>query len=139
MLDDDAEREREDIPAERHRQNIVDLFGYGTGGYQSPQDTTQHARGTAQNPQSPPGQGIDTDTPETKPGASGGQRRPSGPNRDSAAWDTLRAHQDDARLPEALRERIGAALSPLAPANESEAQQLAGALLDWLNNAETEA
>ena len=104
MLEDDQERERSDIPPERHQQNIVDLFGDGQGGY------THTRTGT-----------------ETKA------------YQDGPAWDTLRAHRDDARLPEEVLERIAAALSPLAPATESEAHVLAGTVLDWLASAEERA
>lgn len=39
MLEEDEERERDDIPVERHRQNIVDLFGEGS-------DPTAHVTAT---------------------------------------------------------------------------------------------
>jgi len=62
-----------------------------------------------------------------------GVRPPEG-----AAWDTLRAHEDDRRLPEDVREAIAAALGPLAPATDAEALALAGQVLDWLAAAAEE-
>jgi recombination protein RecT len=105
MLADDDDREREDIPDARHRQNIVDLFGK-----EPEDDPAAHAKPVHSSPKAPT------------------------QDRDSAAWDTLRAHMDDARLPEELLERIQAALSPLAPANDTEAHDLASTVLDCLNN-----
>ena len=61
---------------------------------------------------------------------------PPVPTGGSAAWDTLTAHADDTCLPEEVREQIAAALSPLAPATESEAIVLAGVILDTLNATE---
>jgi hypothetical protein len=99
------------IPEDRHRKNIVDLFG------REPDEET------------PPTRAKDI-TPQQKP------RQES--NRENAAWDTLTAHQADPRLPEEVLDRIGAALSPLAPASDGEAFTLAGEILDWLNHAETQ-
>jgi recombination protein RecT len=57
MLDEDEVREREDIPAERHRQNIVDLFGDGQGGYAPPEEATSDAREGGQKARPPRNQG----------------------------------------------------------------------------------
>jgi len=50
----------------------------------------------------------------------------------------LRAHADNGRLPEEVREAIAAALGPLAPATDAEALALAGQVLDLLAAAEEE-
>ena len=63
---------------------------------------------------------------------------PPAPIGGSVAWDTLTAHADDPRLPDEVREQIAAALSPLAPASESEALALAGVILDTLNATQAE-
>lgn len=106
MLTDDDERERQDIPLDRHRKNIVDLFGKEPDDDPVAQAKPAHARTT------PPD------------------------DRDSAAWETLRAHVDCADLPVEVLERIAAALSPLATATESEAHALAGEVVDWLSKTE---
>lgn len=111
MLEDEDAREHEDIPEERHRQNIVDLFG------REPDEDA-------------PITGTKNVTPRSKPRTDEG--------RDSLAWDTLRSYAADPRLPEAVLERIAAALSPLAPANDTEAHQLADEILSWLDHAETQ-
>lgn len=119
------------IPEERHQQNIVDLFGDGSGpgtAYDAPQSTT--ARKNDLGVMSEPGQPH---------GAVSGQKPASSPPRDSLAWETLRAHQDDARLPDALLYRIGDVLTPnLVPITESEAHALAGQVLDFLASVEEE-
>jgi len=71
--------------------------------------------------------------PSHGPAGGRGGRPPEG-----AAWDTLRAHADDGRLPEEVREAIAAALGPLAPATDAEALVLAGQVLDHLAAAEEE-
>ena len=112
MVEEDDAREREDIPDERHRQNIVDLFG--------------------KEPEELPPASAKNVTPRGKAArAEAGTE-----SRDSAAWDTLNAYAADPRLPEDVLERIASALSPLAPASESEALQLSGEVLDWLAKTE---
>lgn len=95
------------VSPERHQENIVALFGAVVPEQAAP---------------------VRNVTPSPTP-------QPQQATRDSAAWDTLEAHRDDARLDPELLERIAAALSPLAPANESEAMALAQAVLDCLNDA----
>jgi len=56
----------------------------------------------------------------------------SPPPRESIAWDTLRAHQDDAELPPWILTEIATALAD-AKTPESTAQALAGTVLDSLN------
>jgi len=69
--------------------------------------------------------------PHHEPAGGLARRSPEG-----AAWDTLRAHADDGRVPEEVREAIQAALGPLAPATDAEALALAGQVLDHLAAAE---
>lgn len=55
--------------------------------------------------------------------------------QEGLAWETLRAHQDDARLPAEVRAQVRTALSADEPATDSEAHALAGAVLEWLDAA----
>jgi len=109
------------ISPERHADNLDALYGASLvpEAPRMPQDATTPPR-TAPEP-SPPL-----------------ERTHEPPERQSAAWETLRAHADDPRLPEELRAQIQAALGPLAPASEGEALVLAGHVLDWLAHGDTE-
>jgi len=130
MLEEDAERERLDIPEARHQQNIVDLFGEGSTPTAAQQVRAFQVTPTGTHVLQDEGQGDST--PIDMPGRAT-QRSP----QEGQAWDVLRAHQANPLLPEGFLERIAAALSPLAPATEMEAQHLAGSVLDWLDHAET--
>jgi recombination protein RecT len=131
MLAEEDDREHDDIPLARHRQNIVDLFGEGAGGSQATQETTPPARQRGEDASPVPIQGEETqDAPTRQPGATTG---PPAPRRDSIAWDTLRGHRDDARLPADILADIAATLEPDSGTTETQAQSLASMVLDWLN------
>jgi len=100
------------ITEDQHRKNVVDLFG--------------------DSPVPEPAMGAKNVTP-LPPARQEPLRQ-----QDSIAWDTLRAHQDDAALPPEILERIAAALSPLAPANDSEAHTLADEVLSYIDGLETQ-
>lgn len=124
MLEDDTVREREDIPPERHQQNIIDLFGDEVRG-STPPSVPQDARSVPDmsgQPQNPP------DAPVGHSGAKNAQ------SRVSAAWDTLRAHAEDTRVPEDIRRQITGALEMEPPMDELSAHTLASAVLDWLDS-----
>ena len=74
-------------------------------------------------------------TPTAPPGPGHALTTAAITARDNFAWTTLTAHQDDAGLDPELRERIQAALSPLAPANDQEAYALADIVLAALDHA----
>jgi recombination protein RecT len=133
MLDDDDAREREDIPAERHAKNLTDVFGdgEGSGGYVQQQDTTQEPREGGKEARS--GSQASPLSPDAPHGRTGHPGVSHAPLRQGGAWDTLRQYQGDARLEEAILERIAAALSSLAPATDTEALVLAGQVLDALD------
>lgn len=86
MLAEDEAREREDIPAARHQQNIIDLFGEGT-----------HPAHT------PPQRHVDQETGEiireeggNDPGASWGPESPNLFAEEEAAEEALRTREGDA-------------------------------------------
>jgi hypothetical protein len=121
--------------------HIGDLFGDSTEGDVHQQDTTQESReGAKEETVSAKFETLDPKaTPETQ--ASGKRNLDAARGlkndiRDSADFQTLRAYQGDARLPEDVLEQIAAALSPLAPATESEAAVLARQVLDWVTQTE---
>jgi len=72
-------------------------------------------------------------TPEPSPGAEASM---AVSERPGAAWDTLRAHRTDPRLPEALRHRVQLVVARTIPVSEQDANLLAGQVLDWVDQAE---
>lgn len=116
LLEEDDERERQDIPTERHRQNVADLFG-------------DAAAASIPDEKAP-------DVKETKNVTPKGKATEAPPAPAGFTWETLEAHRDDANLPTELLERVNAALSPLARATESEAHALANELLSYLDGQE---
>jgi recombination protein RecT len=145
MLDEDQEREREDIPPDRHRQNIVDLFGDDPrgstpvevdsvtgeirppGGNDPQPKTVRKAAGASQVASS-----TTPVTPQAQGEASGNLGHSA--QKDGFAWTTLRAHREDTHLPPALLEQIASALSPVEPATDAEADALASQLLSFLDS-----
>lgn len=109
-------------------QAKADLFGdSNTGTSATMPETREKAPHAAQEPRTGVGEGVDVvDTPQRNLEGARGQN-------DSIAYDTLVAHQADPALPADLLERIAAALSPLAPATESEMHALASVVLDYLD------
>ena len=59
-------------------------------------------------------------------------------SNDNFAWQTLQAHHDDARVPEDLRARIQAGLSPLALLTDQEAFALADEILSYIDHAQAQ-
>jgi recombination protein RecT len=115
LIDEEEAREREDIPPERHRQNLVDLFSEGGGGYVHQREPTREESRIGSGP---------------TPGA----------RRDTVAWETLTREQANAALPTDLLERIHTALSTNEPATDSEAFVLADEVLGYLDHQrETQA
>ena len=141
MLEEDDARQLEDIPPERHRQNIVDLFGDTHG---LPNDLNfAREGGTVETP-------TTTTTPLTpkKPEPAGepasGQKQPTPKD---ARWKiTLHEHREalgqmavsgvydeDARERlTSLVERVDFALSPLGGVKDPEGFDLAAAVLEWI-------
>jgi hypothetical protein len=110
------------LAPDRHQQNIIDLFGEGGSAA-----ATQPGR-----PQEGPQQPQEaTNAPWVVPPEGGQPHGPARGQKEGVAWETLRAHRNDARVPAELRDQIRTALSPDEPATDSEAHVLAGAILDW--------
>ncbi len=140
-----APPDEEPIPPERHRQNIVDLFGDDprgstpvevdsvtgelrpTGGNAPQPKTVRKAAGASQVASS-----TTPVTPQSQGEASGNLGHSE--TKDGFAWVTLRAHKDDDQLPQTLRDAITTALSVDEPATDAEADALAGAILDTLHD-----
>ena len=174
MVEADDARMQQDIPAERHQQNIIELFGEGGGAPHAPRgsaaplheapspwcddcNTAGHA--SEECPSRTHTQGMVTTSP---PGAStasssAGEHTsapPRGQKRASSeepGWkQTLRAQRDtlgqmvvggvyttDARARlDALLEQIDFALSPLGTGGGTEGENLAAAVLEWVQAAQ---
>lgn len=119
MLQDDEEREREDIPAERHLNNIIDLYG--------------EDRGQSTPTEPPPVHTVTGEVRDVLPDA------PPTPPTPSMWRDTLMAHQDHPAVPPALRTRVKLALHPGSDIGESKGFELASAVLDVIDAARVEA
>ena len=113
MFDDDEEREQADIPPERARQNIVDLFGDGNGNF---------GDAPAEAPPEAPGRmGVSGQTPQDL----------------TSMWrQTLEAHWQE--MPEPLRGQCKAIVDGEHAVSESEGLALAGAVLDVVDNPPVE-
>ena len=78
-------------------------------------------------------------TPESSP-ASRPPQPPAGglasAAREGAAWDTLKAHRSDPRLPEALRHQVQLVVAGSVPLSDQDANRLAGEVLDFLDGLE---
>ena len=132
------------IPAERHRQNIVELFGDTQG---SPNDVS-HARDAARDETlSNKATGGTGGRGEQNSEAPAGQKQAHAPE---PSWKlTLRAHRDTiaqmvvsgaheedqrAKLDDLL-ESIDFALSPLGTVTDTQGFNLASAVLEWVDQA----
>ena len=173
MLEDEEARLLEDIPAERHHQNIIDLFGEGGGSPNAPRgsgvpppetpspwrdDCHTAGHSPEECPSSTRTQGVVTTSPlgASTASSSAGEHTsapPRGQKRASSeepGWkQTLRAHRDtlgqmvvggvytsDARARlDALLEQIDFALSPLGTVGETGGENLAAAVLEWVEAA----
>ena len=116
LLDDDEAREHEDISPERHRKNIVDLFG------DDPRGST---------PQAP--LGVDRETGEVRETERDDTDRPLfHPTTGASAWrDILHAHGNNPHLPDDLAKQCTEAIQDLAY-SEVDGNQLAMAVADWV-------
>lgn len=131
MFEEDEARERADISPERHRQNIVDLFGDDVRGstIQAP-PVADSETGEAQ------------ETSQTSP-------EDASPMNDSEgsygqvllnSWrDTLEMHKEDIGLSDALRAKVKLALNPASKTTDTKGFALASAVLDVLDDAKKRA
>ena len=144
LLEQDDLRELEDIPEDRHQQNIIDLFGDTHGSPNAPSGTRDTGKVETSS--------HDTDTEparETEPLVVA-PRAQKTPSPDEPAWKlTLRAHRDTiahmavsgieseenrARLDDLL-DSMDFALSPLGTTTDAQGHGLADAVLQWVDMA----
>lgn len=142
MLEEDDRREQDDIPPERHRKNIVDMFGDSPGAPSpgAPKENAQHPIASQAQASSPRHGPV---SPNSWSAVGGKQASPEEP-----AWkQALRAHRDTIgqmavsavytvasreRL-EGLLEQIDFALSPLGAMTDDEGLNLAAAAQEWVD------